>query len=114
MVPRNLTVQELSDHGDNPYTWAYLGISPTPVSNSGPHESTDGKTGYSVHIIRKRMVWQCENIQSWISLSGDLAFCHQHGIYGFKNSPAGFCRSLPEISLSFLTFDSFDHLKTDY
>jgi hypothetical protein len=27
---------------------------------------------------------ECENIQSWISLSGDLAFCHQHGIYGFK------------------------------
>jgi len=27
---------------------------------------------------------ECENIQSWISLCGDLAFCHQHGIYGFK------------------------------
>jgi hypothetical protein len=31
----------------------------------------------------------CENIQSWISLIGDLAFCHQHGIYGFK-FPSGF------------------------
>jgi hypothetical protein len=27
---------------------------------------------------------ECENIHSWISLSGDLAFSHQDGIYGFK------------------------------
>jgi len=27
---------------------------------------------------------ECENIPTWISLSGDLAFCHQDGIYGFK------------------------------
>jgi len=27
---------------------------------------------------------QCDNIHSWISLSGDLAFSHQDGIYGFK------------------------------
>jgi hypothetical protein len=26
----------------------------------------------------------CENIHSWISLSGDLVFGHQQGIYGFK------------------------------
>ena len=26
----------------------------------------------------------CENIPTWIFLSGDLAFSHQHGIYGFK------------------------------
>ena len=26
----------------------------------------------------------CENIHSWISLVGDLAFSHQGGIYGFK------------------------------
>jgi hypothetical protein len=26
---------------------------------------------------------ECENIHSWISLSGDLAFSHQHGIYDF-------------------------------
>jgi hypothetical protein len=25
----------------------------------------------------------CENIHSWISLSGDLVFSHQQGIYGF-------------------------------
>jgi len=30
-------------------------------------------------IMRK-----CENIRSWISLSGGLAFSHQYGIYGFK------------------------------
>jgi len=27
---------------------------------------------------------ECDYIHSWISLSGDLAFSHQHGIYGFK------------------------------
>jgi hypothetical protein len=27
---------------------------------------------------------ECENIPTWISLSGDLAFSHQDGIYGFK------------------------------
>jgi len=26
----------------------------------------------------------CENIPTRIYLSGDLAFCHQDGIYGFK------------------------------
>ncbi len=28
----------------------------------------------------------CENIQSWISRSGDLVFSHHDGIYGFKFS----------------------------
>jgi hypothetical protein len=27
---------------------------------------------------------ECENIRSWISLSGDLVFSHQQGIYSFK------------------------------
>jgi len=27
---------------------------------------------------------ECDNIHSWISLSGDLALSHQDGIYGFK------------------------------
>ncbi len=27
---------------------------------------------------------ECENIHSWISIRGDLAFSHQQGIYGFK------------------------------
>jgi hypothetical protein len=27
---------------------------------------------------------ECENIHSWISLSGDLVFSHQQGIYGSK------------------------------
>jgi hypothetical protein len=27
---------------------------------------------------------ECDNIHSWISLSGDLAFSYQDGIYGFK------------------------------
>jgi hypothetical protein len=38
---------------------------------------------------------ECENIHSWISLVGDLAFSHQDGIYGL-NSPKGFL----EISFS--------------
>jgi hypothetical protein len=42
--------------------------------------------------------WWCENIHSWISLSGDLALSHQDGFYGFK-FPKRFWRSLPEISL---------------
>jgi hypothetical protein len=41
---------------------------------------------------------ECENIHSWISLSGDLVFSHQQGIHGFK-LPKRFWRSLPEISL---------------
>jgi hypothetical protein len=41
---------------------------------------------------------ECENIHSWIYLSGDLVFSHQQGIYGFK-FPKDFWRSLPEISL---------------
>jgi hypothetical protein len=32
---------------------------------------------------------ECENIHSWISLVGDLAFSHQGGMYGFK-FPKGF------------------------
>jgi hypothetical protein len=27
---------------------------------------------------------ECDNIHSWISLSGDLVFSHQQGIYGLK------------------------------
>jgi hypothetical protein len=29
---------------------------------------------------------ECENIHSWISLSGDLVFSHQQRIFGFKFS----------------------------
>ncbi len=31
-----------------------------------------------------KILRSCENIHSWISLSGDLIFSHQQGIYGFK------------------------------
>jgi hypothetical protein len=44
---------------------------------------------------------ECENIHSWISLSGDLVFSHHQGIYGFKYPKKVFWRSLPEISLLF-------------
>jgi hypothetical protein len=33
---------------------------------------------------KKEQHERCENIHSWISLVGDLAFSHQGGIYGFK------------------------------
>jgi hypothetical protein len=41
---------------------------------------------------------ECDNIHSWISLSSDLAFSHQDGIYGFK-----FPKRFLEISSSNLT-----------
>jgi hypothetical protein len=41
---------------------------------------------------------ECGNIHSWISLSGNLVFSHQQGIYGFK-FPKKFWKSLTEISL---------------
>ena len=51
---------------------------------------------------------ECDNIHSWISLSGDLAFGHQHGIYGFK-----FPKRCLEISSGDLTlFCNPNHLKT--
>jgi hypothetical protein len=47
---------------------------------------------YAKHLFSLRLpqmtkycvMRECDNIHSWISLSGDLAFSHQHGIYGFK------------------------------
>ena len=30
------------------------------------------------------VIYSCDNIHSWISLGGDLAFSHQDGIYSFK------------------------------
>jgi hypothetical protein len=44
--------------------------------------------GHELKLIfatrREVLTAVCDNIHSWISLSGDLAFSHQHGIYGFK------------------------------
>ncbi len=59
-------------------------------------------------IVLKTLVAVCDNIHSWISLSGDLAFSHQHGIYGFK-----FPKRFLEISSGDLTlFCNPNHLKT--
>jgi hypothetical protein len=55
---------------------------------------------------------ECENIHSWISLSGDLVFSHQQGIYGFKFPKRGW-RSLPEISLLLFFFSSSKDLITN-
>jgi hypothetical protein len=38
----------------------------------------------SDHFQRRLVIEACEHIPTWISLSGDLAFSHQDGIYGFK------------------------------
>ncbi len=46
-------------------------------------------------IINGTIYITCENIPTWISLSGDLAFCHQDGIYGFK-----FPKRFSELSLA--------------
>jgi hypothetical protein len=61
---------------------------------------------YAKHLFSLRLpqmtkycvMRECDNIHSWISLSGDLAFSHQHGIYGFK-----FLKRFLEISSRDLT-----------
>jgi hypothetical protein len=53
---------------------------------------------------------ECENIHSWISLSGDLAFSHHDGMYGFK-----FPRRFLEIFFRDLTlFSILIILRPDY
>jgi hypothetical protein len=57
-------------------------------------------------------VRHCEHIPTWISLSGDLAFSHQDGIYGFK-----FPKRFSELSrqrphfIHFIYFIEPNHLK---
>ncbi len=50
---------------------------------------------------------ECENIHSWISLSDDLVFSHQQGIYGFK-----FPKRFLEIFQRSHSFVNPNHLKT--
>ncbi len=46
---------------------------------------TTGNAGPSHQpIYHGSLSWHSENIHLWISLSDDLAFSHQDGIYGFK------------------------------
>jgi hypothetical protein len=47
------------------------------------------------------IIRECDNIHSWKSISGDLAFSHQHGIYGFN-----FPKRILEISSRDLTLFS--------
>jgi hypothetical protein len=57
-------------------------------------------------------VRHCEHIPTWISLSGDLAFSHQDGIYGFK-FPKRFLelsRQRPHF-IHFIYFIEPNHLK---
>jgi len=64
---------------------------------------------YAKHLFSLRLpqmtkycvMRECDNIHSWISFSGDLAFSHQHGIYGFK-----FPERFLEISSRDLTLSS--------
>ena len=44
-----------------------------------------GLADTSVELLQSLASEACDNIHSWISLSGDLAFSHRHGIYGFKS-----------------------------
>jgi hypothetical protein len=37
-----------------------------------------------LQVTKYCIMRECENIHSWISLSGDSAFIHQNGIHGFK------------------------------
>jgi len=53
----------------------------------------------AVDMVVMHFLDVCENIHSWISLIGDLAFSHQGEIYGFKFPKKFFWRSLSEISL---------------
>jgi hypothetical protein len=56
-------------------------------------------------MMKYYVVRECDTIHSWISLSGDLAFSHQHGIYSFK-FPKRFleisCRDLTSFLLQLL------------
>ncbi len=36
-----------------------------------------------LQMTKNCIMRECENIHSWISLSGDLVFSHQQGIYSF-------------------------------
>ncbi len=55
-----------------------------------------GLVGKVVH--GDKLFGECENIHSWISLSDDLVFSHQQGIYGFE-----FLKRFLEISSRDLT-----------
>ena len=54
---------------------------------------------------------ECDNIRNGYLYGGDLLFVILKGIYGL-NSPKGFWRSLPEISLLHFFFSSSANLKT--
>jgi len=44
------------------------------------------KQPFSLRLLQMTkycIIRECDNVHSWIFLSGDLAFSHQHGIYGF-------------------------------
>jgi hypothetical protein len=75
-VARAITLGQAGDHPPNgkeqdPWQSAYNGIA---SGENGDGEENDKEVQYSL----------CENINLWISLSGDLVFSHQQGIYGFK------------------------------
>jgi hypothetical protein len=57
------------------------------ISTNIVSKKLDASLGYlQLQIGTPLNPFTCENIHSWISLSGDLAFSHQQGIYGFKSS----------------------------
>jgi hypothetical protein len=50
----------------------------------GPKPPKYNGTNEVEKVMAKQEYKRCDNIHSWISLSGDLAFSHQDGIYSFK------------------------------
>ncbi len=78
-----------------------------------PHQEPDPPADYQAAHLPQKPNYCCDNIHSWISLSGD-----QHLVISMEftvlNSPKGFWRSLPEISLLFSLFCQSYHLRPDY
>jgi hypothetical protein len=74
--------------GINVYGHRYEGYSRLNVSNINPVQHPEQQSftlgKYIDDNNEDSSFSSCDNIHSWISLSGDLAFSHQDGIYGSK------------------------------
>ena len=74
------------------HSYMFVGISTDEVVTYEDKKKRGMFTAYftSSHIFHPLKEYTtnkahtCENTPTWISLSGDLAFSHQDGIYGFK------------------------------
>ena len=64
-------------------TAGILYLLPRPVQPLKESSYAEGQS-QSQTASQSEPLERCEHIPTWISLSGDLAFSHQDGIYGFK------------------------------